>query len=287
MIGNIIYGGEILLEEFREYLALKGKSKNTINSYYLHMKGYYKWFWESFGRECSMLYRENILDYITYLRNIKKDNGRTINCKISALIKYNEFLVANGIQQDQVVSKKDNIKIQQKYANPSDVTKQEVDAFRQQLLQDGHRDIYCLATLLAYAGLRISEALNIQLTDFNLTVGELKVRGKGDKDRVVYLNDKIINSIREFLRVRESDSPYLFANSNGKVIHRSTINKIFNKYSDKITPHTLRHFFCTIALESGMSVHEVAYLAGHSNVHTTLLYLNPSRESMRNKINQL
>ena len=50
---------------------------------------------------------------------------------------------------------------------------------------------------------------------------------------------------------------------------------------------TLRHFFCTIALEGGLSVHEVAYLAGHSNIHTTLLYLNPSRESMRNKVNQL
>src|SRR5690554_7660195 len=214
MIGNIIYGGEILLEVFKEYLALQGKSKNTINSYYLHMKGYYQWYLESFGRECSVLYRENILDYISYLRNIKKDNGRTINCKISALIKYNEFLIEKGIQQDQVVSKKDNINVQQTYANPSDVTKQEVDAFRQQLLQDGYRDIYCLATLLAYAGLRISEALNIQLADFNLTVGELKIRGKGDKDRVVYLNDKIINSIREFLRVRENDSPYLFANKN-------------------------------------------------------------------------
>ena len=212
---------------------------------------------------------------------------RSINCKISALIKYNEFLIEKGIQQDQVVSKNDNIKIQQTYANPSDVTKQEVNAFRQQLLQDGYRDIYCLATLLAYAGLRISEALNIQLTDFNLSVGELKVRGKGDKDRVVYLNDKIINSIREFLRVRESESPYLFANSNGNVIHRSTVNKVFNKYSDKITPHTLRHYFCTIALEGGLSVHEVAYLAGHSNIHTTLIYLNPSREAIRGKINNL
>jgi integrase/recombinase XerD len=47
-------------------------------------------------------------------------------------------------------------------------------------------------------------------------------------------------------------------------LDRSTVNKVFNKYSDKITPHTLRHFFCTIALESGLSVHEVAYLAGHS-----------------------
>ena len=280
-------GVKFLMEEFKEYLALQGKSKNTINSYYLHVNGYNQWYLESFGRDCSVLFRENILDYISYLRNIKKDTGRTINCKISALIKYNEFLIENEIQQDQVVSKKDNIKVQQTFANPSDITKQEVDAFRQQLLQDGHQDIYCLATLLAYAGLRISEALNIQLTDFNLTVGELKVRGKGDKDRVVYLNDKIINSIREFLRVRVVDSSYLFANKNNGVIHRSTINKIFNKYSDKITPHTLRHYFCTTALEKGFSVHEVAYLAGHSNVHTTLLYLNPSRESMRNKINQL
>jgi integrase/recombinase XerD len=93
MIGNIIYGGEILLEVFKEYLTLQGKSENTINSYYLHIKGYYQWYLESFGRECSVLYRENILDYISYLRNIKKDTGRTINSKISALIKYNEFLV--------------------------------------------------------------------------------------------------------------------------------------------------------------------------------------------------
>ena len=276
-----------MLEEFKNYLEQQRKSKNTINSYILHIKGYYNWYSESFGSECSSLYRENILDYISYLRNIKKDTGRTINCKISALIKFNEFLIVSGAQQEQVVSKKDNIKVQKSYANPSNVTKREVDSFRQQLLQDGHQDIYCISTLLAYAGLRISEALNIQLTDFNLTVGELKVRGKGDKDRVVYLNDKIINSIREFLSVRENDSPYLFGNKNSGVIHRSTINKVFNKYSEKITPHMLRHYFCTNALEGGFSVHEVAYLAGHSNVHTTLLYLNPSRESMRNKINQL
>ena len=278
---------EVLLEEFKNYLEQQRKSKNTIDSYVLHISGYYKWYAESFGSECSSLYRENILDYISYLRNIKKDSGKTTNCKISALVKFNEFLIVSGVQQDQVISKRDNIKIQKSYANPSDVTKQEVDTFRQQLLQDGHQDIYCLATLLAYAGLRISEALNIQLTDFNLTVGELKVRGKGDKDRVVYLNDKIINSIRELQSVRQNDSPYLFANKNKGVIHRTTINKVFNKYSEKITPHMLRHYFCTNALEGGFSVHEVAYLAGHSNVHTTLLYLNPSRESMRNKINQL
>ena len=238
-----------MINDFKTHLILQGKSSNTVSSYVQHINGYYQWYTGTFGSECLRLYRENILDYISYLRNIKKDTGKTINCKISALIKFNEYLIEQGIQQEQVISKKDNIKIQQNYANPSNVTKQEVDAFRQQLLAAGHQDVYCIATLLAYAGLRISEALSIQLTDFNLTVGELKVRGKGDKDRIVYLNDKIINSMREFLRVRDSNSPYLFVNKSNGIIHRSTINKIFNKYSNKITPHTLRHFFCTIALE--------------------------------------
>jgi integrase/recombinase XerD len=276
-----------LINDFKKHLILQGKSSNTVSSYVQHINGYYQWYTGTFGSECLRLYRENILDYISYLRNIKKDTGKTINCKISALIKFNEYLIEQGIQQGQVISKKDNIKIQQNYANPSNVTKQEVDAFRQQLLAAGHQDVYCIATILAYAGLRISEALSVQLTDFNLTVGELKVRGKGDKDRIVYLNDKIINSMREFLRVRDSESPYLFANKSKGIIHRSTINKVFNRHSNKITPHVLRHYFCTIALEGGLSVHEVAYLAGHSNIHTTLLYLNPSRESMRNKISQL
>lgn len=276
-----------MINDFKTNLILQGKSRNTVSSYVQHINGYYQWYTGTFGSECLRLYRENILDYISYLRNIKKDTGKTINCKISALIKFNEYLIEQGIQQEQVISKKDNIKIQQNYANPSNVTKQEVDAFRQQLLASGYQDVYCIATLLAYAGLRISEALYIQLTDFNLTVGELKVRGKGDKDRIVYLNDKIINSMREFLRVRDSESPYLFANKSNGIIHRSTINKVFNKHSNKITPHVLRHYFCTIALEGGLSVHEVAYIAGHSNIHTTLLYLNPSRESMRNKISQL
>jgi Site-specific recombinase XerD len=276
-----------MLEAFKENLRLKGKSSNTIDSYILHVKGYCQWYFESFGSECDRLYRENILDYLSYLRNVKRDSGKTINCKISALISFNIFLIENEIQQDSVVTKNDNIRIQQSYANPSNVSKQEVDAFRQRLLEDGHQDLYCLTTIMAYAGLRISEVLQIQLTDFNLSVGELKVRGKGDKDRLVYLNEKIINSIRELLRIRDSNCPYLFSNRNNQKIHRSTINKVFNQYSEKITPHSLRHYFCTIALEEGLSIHEVAYLAGHSNVHTTLLYLNPSRESMRNKIRHL
>ncbi|MEH7276545.1 site-specific integrase, partial [Neobacillus vireti] len=74
-------------------------------------------------------------------------------------------------------------------------------------------------------------------------------------------------------------------------LNRTVINKLFINYSEQlgkdITPHDLRHFFCSHAISKGMSVHEVANQAGHSNIHTTLLYTNPSKSEIINKMNQL
>lgn len=131
----------------------------------------------------------------------------------------------------------------------------------------------------------------LKLNDVNLTSRELIVRsGKGGKQRVVYLNDKIVEAIKGYLekRSKQDDTGYLFLSNKGGKLDRTSINKVFNEYSDKITPHTtLRHFFCTNALESGYSVHEVANQAGHSNIHTTLLYTNPNIEKMKQKANLL
>ena len=111
--------------------------------------------------------------------------------------------------------------------------------------------------------------------------------GKGDKQRLVYINDRIAAAIREYLKERNADSPYLFASRQCAKLSASRINQIFNQYSDTITPKTLRHFFCSNALENGYSIHEVANQAGHSNVQTTLIYSNPSAKQMKEKANKL
>lgn len=67
----------------------------------------------------------------------------------------------------------------------------------------------------------------------------------------------------------------------------SRINQIFNKYSENISPKTLRHFFCSHALESGFSIHEVSNLAGHSSIQVTMLYTNPTAQAMKDKANKL
>lgn len=276
-----------MLTEYKNYLHNQSKSDNTIRAYTLHIKGYISWYTTTYGNAPTRLYRANILDYISYMRNVLRASARTINAKLSALLSYNEFLLDKGIQTDIILSKKDNIKVQNQYANPSIVSKQEVEQIRQDILvKQGKRD-YAIVTIMAYAGLRVSEVLSLMQSNFDFIARELLVNGKGDKQRIVYLNDKIINAVKEYLVERKSHSEYLFVSRQGGQINRTRINQIFNQYSDKITPHTLRHFYCSNALDSGYSVHEVANQAGHSNIHTTLLYSNPSRDKMKEKANML
>lgn len=284
---------EDLLFDFENFMIESGKSKNTIKSYLLHIRDYIRWFEETYDLEFKRLYRENILEYKNYLLNVKKYRGKrlnakSINAKLSALLAFNKFLKKEKKQEDIVIDNSDLIRIQANYANPTDITKTDVENFRQKILEDGDKRLYALVTLLAYAGLRISEALNLKLDDISFEAKELIVKkGKGNKQRVVFLNSKVINAIREYLKVRESDSEYLFVSRQSDKIDRTVINRHFRKYSKKITPHKLRHFFCTNALENGFAVHEVANLAGHSSIQTTLVYTNPSRETMKNKIELL
>lgn len=283
-----------LLEQFKEFMVREGKSVNTRKSYELNVQGYIIWFTETYGADFQKLYRENVLEYKSYLSNIKRHkekslSAKTVNAKLSSLKLFNKFLIEKGVQDDEVVHNSDSIKIQSSYANPTDITKADVENFRQRILESGDRRLYALVTLLAYGGLRISEALDIMLSDLSLESKELVVRsGKGEKQRIVYLNSKVLGALREYIKVRtKPESEYLFTSRESDRVDRTVINRHFKKYSEKITPHQLRHFFCTNALESGFAIHEVANLAGHSSVQTTLLYTNPNRETMKSKTEML
>lgn len=278
-----------MLEQFCSFLREQGKAENTVESYRLAVDGYIKWYESTFGEPIRQIYRANVLDYISYLRTIRRLTNRSVNAKLAALQSFNEYLIAAGLQTDTVLNKRDYLKVQTAYANPSTVNREQVEAFRQRVLVGNGKRDYAIVTILAYAGLRISECLALTPEDISLTAKEITVRhGKGDKARVVYIGDKVVNAVREYLKERpDTGSPYLFLSRRGGQLSRGQVNRIFNAHSDTITPHTLRHFFCSEALEVGYSINEVANQAGHSNVHTTLLYTNPTREQMKEKANLL
>lgn len=281
-----------ILEEFEKYLKENDKSINTIETYLLNVRKFLDWFSMSKDVPFSKLHRENFKEYISYLKTVKKYKPKTINTKINALVKFNEFLVETGKQEGMVITKRDFEKVQEQYASLAKMTEKDVEKLRQLVLESENKRNYALVTILAYGGLRISEALNLKMNDLSFESKEMIIRGKGNKIRTVYMGRKVRDALKSYLNERtNSDSEYLFYSNRGKKLNRTTINKLFEKYSDwigiEISPHDLRHFFCSHALESGMSIHEVANQAGHSNIHTTMLYTNPSRQKLINKMDQL
>lgn len=251
------------------------------------MDQFFQWCRDSFDEEPRQLYRANVLDYISYMRNIRSYHAKTVNNHLSSLRSLNEYLIGAGCQTEIVVLDSDFMKIQIQYASPCTVEQKEVETFRQRLLEGGNKRDYAIVTLYTYSGIRRSECVNLRLDQVDLTAREIRVIGKGDKQRIVYINDKTVHAIREYLKVRDSDSPYLFVSRQSGKMNPSRINQIFNQYSDTITPKTLRHYFCSHALETDYAIHELANQAGHSSVQTTMIYTNPTAKAMKDKANRL
>lgn len=277
-----------MLNKFIGHMKQQGKAAYTVNGYWEKITLYMRWCEDSFGSRPDQLYRANILEYISHMRNNRGYCNRTVNNHLSALRCYNEFLVQEKCQTELVILDQDFLKAQSRYANPCTVEKKDVEAFRQRLLESGNKRNYAIVTLVAYTGIRREELVNLKLNEIDLVAKEIYVTGKGDKFRTVYINDKTVHAIKEYLKVRKSDSPYLFVSRVSEKMALSRINQIFNEHSDVITPRMLRHYFCTNALENGeYKIHEVANQAGHSNVQTTLIYSNPSARQMKEKANRL
>lgn len=290
---------ENLIEEFKRKMILDGKSERTVEVYSNSVKEFFKWFYDSYGNvEFKRLYRENILEYKSYLKNIKKSSHsgnnlcpKSINSKLSALICFNELMEPDNI----VVSKMDLIKIQAEIVSPTSITKKEIEEFRQIVLQaEGcvARRNFAIVTILAYAGLRISECLNLRKADICLESNQLKVaNGKGEKARIVIVNSKIVSAVKEYQKTDHIESEWLFHNSRGERLNQTTINRVFKLCCPKgydITPHTLRHFYAINAVSSGIfTIPEIANQMGHSSIKTTMRYMNPNLEEIRQKVEQL
>lgn len=290
---------EELIKEFKKKMYLEGKSQKTIEVYGNSVKEFFKWFYDSYGNiEYKKLYRENILEYKSYLKNIKKSahSGnnlcpKSINSKLSALICFNELIEPDNI----VVTKRDLIKIQAEMVSPTSITKKEIEEFRQIVLQSegcAAKRNYAIVTILAYAGLRITECLNLRKSDICLESSELKVtNGKGEKARIVIINSKIVSAVREYQKTDHVDSEWLFHNSRGERLNQTTINRVFKLCCPKdhnITPRTLRHFYAINAVSSGIfTIPEIANQMGHSSIKTTMKYMNPNLDEIRRKIEEL
>lgn len=170
------------MQEFKIYLQEQQKSQNTIENYIRNVESFKKWYTETTGEQLQKLYRPNVLDYKGYLRNIKKTKkgqplkAETINANLSAIMKYNEFLVTTGTQTEIVLHDNDFIKIQKQHINPCKVNTEKIENFRQKILENESKRDYAIVTIIVYIGLRISECLNIGMNDYDFNSKEIIIR---------------------------------------------------------------------------------------------------------------
>lgn len=295
------------LTEYTQHLQSENKSTNTIKSYCKDIESFFKYFNLSLSNidtntinntnnttpPMITITREQILQYREYLKN-KSNNARTINRCSSALKSYNEFLIKNKYQESMVVLSVDYIKVQKQLISPTNTTIKEAIRFMNKIKVNECPRNYYIVSLLLNTGLRISEALNIKLNDIMLgNKKKLRVIGKGNKQRIIPLNDVAVEIIKDIIEDRKNykyaievlQSEYLFVSKKGEKLRSDSIERIFNKYSNVITPHSLRHCFATNFLESGGNIKVLQMVLGHSELSTTSIYLNPSESSFIKSMN--
>lgn len=151
--------------------------------------------------------------------------------------------------------------------------------------------------LLFSSGLRVSELVNLNRDHINTKRREFMVRGKGQKDRPVFISDKANNCVVDYLSIRTDNLPPLFINysrnnqadSSGdyRRLTPRSIQRIINRYTrlagitKKVSPHTMRHSFATDLLMNGADIRSVQIMLGHSDISTTQIYTHVTDEHLR------
>ena len=267
------------IANYLEYLdKIRGLSKNTTLSYKRDL--------EKFG---SFLLKEKISTYEEinsdicsrwigdlYLNEI---DAKSIQRHISSLKGFFSFLIKNNIvinsPMSNIVSPKATKKL------PNVLSPEEIEilvSFSPKSTQD-FRDI-AIIELIYSSGLRVSEATNVKLEDFEDNRNFLRVLGKGSKTRLVpvgqYANDAISAWLEKRNSIR-SESKYLFLNLRGKKISTRSVQERIRKISviqglPPVNPHMLRHSFATHLLESSGDLRSIQELLGHSSLSTTQIY---------------
>ena len=271
------------------YMKDLNKATNTITSYVKDINAFLK-----YNEFPFTLTREQITQYKQYLLETRNNDAKSINRALSSLKSYNEFLVREKVQDSVVVLSIDYVKVQKQLTSPTNTTKNEAVKFMEKVKKNECPRNYYIVRLLLNTGLRISELLNIELDDINFKKENLKVLGKGSKQRIIPLNKTALEIIKLAIEDRKNynhaitlDSQFLFLSNKSKTgkLESSSVERIFNKYSNTITCHSLRHVFATNFLEDGGNIRELQMILGHSSIATTTIYTHPTESSLRKNIN--
>ena len=281
------------VKDFETYLRLeKSLSENSIEAYTGDVLKLEKFFTEKGTDKTpdSVSYHD-LKDFLAWLAG-DKQKARTQARTISGIRSFFRFLLIEGEIDENPASLIESPKIGLKL--PEVLSVNEIDSMIAVIdlsRQEGHRNKAIIETLYG-CGLRVSELVNLRLTDIHYGEGFVTVTGKGNKQRLVPISNKALKEIENYKPERNSlsiiyDQNILFLNRRGRRLTRAMIFTIIKDLAakagirKKISPHTFRHSFATHLIEGGADLRAVQEMLGHESILTTEIYTHIDRSFLR------
>ena len=281
-----------IIDEFIDHLWLEdGLSKNTLNSYRFDLELFSKWLTKSLKKNILDVSQADIQQYLSF--KFPSSKARSISRLIATLRRLFRYLLReNKVKTDPTL---EILTPKIPKSLPKSLSEEEVES----LLNapnikniSGLRDKAMLELLYA-CGLRVSELVNILLTELIMTDGVIRITGKGSKTRLVPMGEEAVDWIKKYIDesrnniLKKKTSKYLFITVRGSSMTRQAFWYLIKKYSiiaqikKPISPHILRHAFATHLINHGADIRVVQMLLGHSDISTTQIYTHVARERLK------
>ena len=289
------------LEDFKSYIIIeKNFSQHTAKAYYSDVLGFLLWMVE---QSCEDVNFSKVREYLHFIQrfNYKKS---TIARKIASIRTFYKFLY----RERKVDSNPAMNLISPKRGKtlPKFLTPNEVESILNNVKIDtpaGYRNRAILELLWA-TGMRVSELSGLNFGDLNLANNEIRVFGKGSKERIILVTDRAKSYLERYIETarplipkgfpleKPTESSPVFINNTGYRLQTKTIRNVINDVVEKIalpkkvTPHVFRHSFATHLIENGADLRVVQELLGHASISNTQIYTHVSTQHLKEVYNE-
>ena len=278
--------------------------KNKFLDYLQYEKRYSQYTFKFYKRdldEFDHFLEQEMIDKVThktiksfmFFLSKKGNTRRTIARKLSSLKSYFKYLRKNELSEDDPFALVEKQHISKRL--PEVLSIEEIIELMELEISDkehiNNRN-YLIVRVLFSTGVRVSELTNIQINHIDFQEGYLKVRGKGDKDRIVFFDEDTKCILYNFLNndwplFKKEETSFIFLNKFGKKISERSVELILQekgrmmKSPKEIYPHMLRHSYASSLLESGADLRVIQELLGHTSLQATQVYTSLSNQKLQ------